>query len=133
MAVVTRFVPVDYIEGAGVIGEILEGEGRAGGGIVLAGIVLADFRFEGLAFDRPNPHKSPARRSHGLDQTQLGFGLGIELARESGEYFVEGFGVLVFEDNGFREDAMTEIVIRGFEAAGARDRSVRSAPLARED
>ena len=108
-----------------MVGERTECEGEARGRVMGFGIVLLEFGLEGSSFDRPKTHLPPTGDSHGLYQGALGFGVRVDLAGERGDKVGEGFGLFVLEDDDAGEESVTEIIARGFEAAGGRDRSAR--------
>jgi hypothetical protein len=118
LAIVTRFVAVDEFEGARFVGHGAEGDeglgGQAGGGGELG---LVDFEVESGGFHVPEAHLAPAGYGHVFDERFLGGGFRLMLFLEGGEEFDEGFARFVFEDDGFREDSVTEAVARGGEFA----------------
>jgi hypothetical protein len=114
LAVVARFVAVEEFERARFIGQGTEGDEGLGGQV--AG--LGEFRFVDLLVEAgglhvPEAHLAPAGDGHVLDQGFFGGGLGLMLLLIGSEEVDEGFAGFVFEDDGFRENAVTETVARG--------------------
>jgi hypothetical protein len=123
LTIVTRFVAVDEFEGARFVGHGAEGDeglgGQAGGGGEFG---LVDFEVEPGGFHVPEAHLAPAGYENVFDERgflrkTLGGGFRLMLFLEGGEELDEGFAGFVLEDDGFREDSVTEAVARGGEFA----------------
>jgi hypothetical protein len=76
-----------------------------------------DFEVEPGGFHVPEAHLPPTGDGHVLDQRFFGRGLRLVFLLIGSEEVDESFARFVFEDDGFREDAVTETVARGGEFA----------------
>jgi len=76
-----------------------------------------DFEVESGGFHVPEAHLAPAGDGHVLDQRFFGGGLGLMLLLIGSEEVDESLARFVFEDDGFRENAVAETVARGGEFA----------------
>jgi len=91
LAVVTGLVPVEEIEGAGVIGKKAEGDAGEDFGLASRGgilVVLAvHLNLEGGLFKMPGAHTAPAGDDHGVDEVRFD---GIGGLESGDELLVEG-------------------------------------------
>ena len=106
---------------SGIIGQIAEGEGGAGGavhGLLLAG----DLVIEAGLFEGPDAELAPAGDGHGFDEGVFDGGGGLELVVEVAEELREQGLVLALEDDRGGEQAVTAGVHGSPAFAFGRDR-----------
>lgn len=108
------FEAVEAIEGAGVVGEVREGDGEAGfliegrvGAVQVRGLTVHGVGVSG-GLDVVEALETPVGGSDFADEAEFEFVGGLEALDEGVEEGIEGGGVLVGEDDGGGEEAVAE-------------------------
>jgi hypothetical protein len=128
LAVITGFVAADEIERAGVVTESAEGEGGAGGVVLVLGDgfgLAADLAIESGLFEAHYSRLTPAGEGHGLNERCFDSSLRLQFIEKRGQEFCEAIPRFAFQNDGAAEHAMFhgiagggEFALGGFGAAG---------------
>jgi len=133
LAAVADLVAIEEFEGAGVVGEISEGEGSVHGrdlvvflvGVGIAGALLYVDGVDVVGhFDAPEAAATPVRDGHDFDETALDDVFRLEQFVEIGEKFGEAGGGFRGKNNRGGEQAVAGGVLGGTGLALRSDGSV---------
>ena len=128
LAFVAGLVAEEEIEGATGVGEVTDGEGGAGGGVVDGdGVVHGGGKFHLMGdaggFHGPDALLPPPGGDHFFDEGALGGGAGLVLFHEVVIQLVEELGHFAREDDGAGEEAVANGVERRVVFAAGGNRS----------